>query len=688
MNKKILSIILLFTMLFSFILSSTVIADTTIPALRSISLNSGKSLYLEVGDIKTLSVSTRPKNAAKTEIKFTTGDEKIVTINKTGTVKAIKTGKTTLTAEMNGKKSTIYVTVYINNNLQASFVETDIVKDKIKNITINVSSKDGNTDNFYIYLPTGYRISGTTATFAADRNGSYPFTVYDNTGTKKTFYYEITNIKDKYYEKPHTDYDDNIFDINILYNNMNLKYDYEKKQLLFNADLDKIRTVKLPNNTVTESNEINYYISAINNGLFYEYSFEVDNQPMNCKIIRQGEFYLMMIWKHYKNDDRNILVDYKAYNFTINSDVMTYPTSDFITDNGNYIIEAYTKLGQKEIFSLSIDNIDYMKPSASIAITYDDLFELNIVDNAMLDYIITFDGKYIDIPNNYVPNTIYTYKHDIPFKYNGEYLFIIVDASGNRTIAKSTITSKHNVLFTKKLGPDVHNSLETISLFKETGILYDKVEANSAYYNNIFPSYMKGISNTSFKPDSTITRAQMVTILCRVTDLPYDINLLDKSRLTDVTNHWAVNYICMGNAKKYIRGYRDKTYKPDNSLKRGDFCKMICNISSLKSKISAIPSVNNYAYNDINGHYAKPEILKLVNRDLVLGNGENFNPDKPITRAEVIYAINKLYNLKPSDDEMNYIESLYNKYYNFNDINNHKYYEDILISLIGMYREK
>ncbi|HBB28288.1 MAG TPA: hypothetical protein DC000_03390, partial [Clostridiales bacterium] len=266
MLKKFSSLLLVFALLLSFTTGNFVMADTNVVA-RSIKLNNGSNLYLEVGDIKTLAVTFNPENATNTGITFSTSDKSIVSIDKTGTVKALKTGRVTLTAEMDGKKSSIYATVYVNNNLKAGFTETIAVKDKIKNITINVSSKDTDVKSFYIYLPSGYLVEGATATYAADKNGTYPFTVYDNTGTKKTFYYEVKGIKEP--SIPNSQIDDlnkSDFDIDVLYSNLNLQYDYEKKQCLFNATLDKIRTVKLPNNTVIDTNEINYYITNINSG--------------------------------------------------------------------------------------------------------------------------------------------------------------------------------------------------------------------------------------------------------------------------------------------------------------------------------------------------------------------------------------------------------------------------------------
>lgn len=697
MLKKLISFLLLFTLLLgftsnSFMLNNLAFASTTNSNtnLRSITLNDNKNLYIEVGDVIKLNVKFNPVNATNTDVTFSSSDKNVVSVDKTGTIKALKTGsRIIITAEVGNIKASIYVSVYSNTNLKANFTEAETVKDKIKTITINVSSKDTTFTSFYIYLPTGYMVEGTTASFPADRNGVYPFTVYDGSGQKRTFYHEIKGIKE--INKPNSNIDDlnqSDFDLNLLYDNLNLQYDYEKKQCIFTAELDKIRSVKLPSNTVVDTMEIKYYVPNISNNKMSTFAFEVEGKELQVKLLRQGEFYLMIIWQP-SIDVRNVLTTYRAYNFAAGQKIEVYPEMDYITENGSYEIIATSKSGLKELFKFNITDIDFMRPEAGIALTYEDKFELTLKDNIKLDYIITYDGKYVPIQNSN-SNTDFDYKHPTEFKYNGEYLFICVDTSGNRTVETVEIKNKRNVLYAKTLGMHVHANPSVKTLFANVGEPYYYDVDENTYYNNIFPAYMKGLSDTKFSPNGTITRAQMVAILCRINDLPYDISLKDKAKLNDISRHWAENYIAMAISKRYIQGYKDKTFKPDNPLTRAEFAKMLSNVSTLKSKISSIPAVNNYSFTDITEPYvyAKVDILKLANRGIMTAKGDKFNPGAYVSRAEVIFAINKLYDLSTSEQEFAQIESLYNKYFNFNDIKNNPYYRDIIISVIGMYREK
>ncbi|MDW5300024.1 MAG: S-layer homology domain-containing protein [Sedimentibacter sp.] len=577
-----------------------------------------------------------------------------------------------------------------NNYLRAKFSETDISGTNFKEITINPSRYQNGTRlvdeedvEYYIYLPSGYLVQGKTASFVADQEGKYPFTVYYGS-YKKTFFYTVDDIEEK---ENTTDvgFDDKDNEINF---NYDLKYDYEKKQILFHISTDKLRTVTTPEST-TITNEVNYYIENLENNIPFEFKIVIDDESFNYKIIKQGEFYLLVELSSVNYDNYSTLVEYKGYNFTNNNNYEAYPSKDLYEDNGNYEVLVKSDTGySKSLFVFNIDGIDYRRPNVDVELEYiDDYnFYLEIEDDFGLDYMITFDGKYIPIRTS-GDNKEFTYTHNTAINYNGEYIFTIVDKAGNRTVEKIDIDSR-NAVRKHKINLDVHDYKYTENLFRCKGLQYTKNDDdNSTYYKNILPAYMSGCG-LAFNPNSSITRAEMVTVFCRLNDLPYDINAYFKTKFTDIDNHWAKDYISMGSSKKYISGYKDKTFKPDSYVTRAEFCQMLTKISAYKTKLNELPASSNYDFNDISAHWAEKEIIKISSRDLIESTGNYFYPDKPITRAEVAHAVNKLYGFSPSYLELNYINSLYNKYYNFTDIKNNKNFNDIIISVVGMYREK
>ncbi|NYB72618.1 S-layer homology domain-containing protein [Sedimentibacter hydroxybenzoicus DSM 7310] len=572
----------------------------------------------------------------------------------------------------------------ITRNIKANFTVSDISGTNFKEITItpydNYDDEDGDEKEYTIYLPTGYYIQGKSASFVADRNGRYPFTVYYGT-TKKTFTYTVKGVENTG-EDNDEDNDVDKKDISIDYS---LMYDYEKKQTLFNIKLDKLRSVTTPGGT-SETNEINYYIKDLKNNIPFDLTVTIDGHSYDFKIIKSGEFYLLIYISPVNYNDYSTVVEYKGYNFTNNEVYTTNPSKDIYDDNGNYQVSVKSGSSQ-HIFNFNITGIDYRRPFVDAGLFNRDKFYLEAEDDFGLDYMITFDGKYVPIKNTPAKET-FTYDHDTEIRYNGEYIFVVVDKKGNRTVETVKVNSLRKPLKNRQIDYDVHDNNYAEKLFENIGLQYkSSKDEEEKLFDNILPAYMNGKSPDKFGPDLPISRAEMVTIFCRLNNLPYDNSAYLKAKFTDIQDHWARDYIAMGSSKKYVSGYKDKTFKPDNNVTRAEFCQMLTKISAYKSYLNAIPASNNTSYTDIKGHWAEKEIIKIAGRNLIESDS-NFYPDKPITRGEVVHAINMLYGFSPSYIELGYTNTLYNKNFNFQDIYGHKYYNDIIISVVGMYREK
>lgn len=564
-----------------------------------------------------------------------------------------------------------------NNKMKARLTKSDVSGTNFKEIKITpYGHKEEDKDYTYdIYLPSGYFVRGTSATYVADRNGVYPFTVYDGSSWR-TFTYKIDDIEKSDSEDKDKDDDE----INLSFG---LMYDYEKKQILLNMKLDKVRKIVTPSSTVS-SNEVNYYIGTVQNNQMKDFTVTVDDEPYNFKVIKQGEFYLLIYMSQINYNNYSTLVEYYGYNFANNSQYTTYPSKTIYDDNGRYEVLVKAE-GSQQVFNFNITGIDYRRPSVNVDIINDLTFEVRAVDDFGLDYMITYDGKYVPMKDS--DNKSFTYNHPEEIEYNGDYLFTVVDKKGNRTVYTATIKNKRKPR-RHKIDIDVHNYKNTGKLFEEIGMKYQKNVTEPEYFENILPGYMNGKDSLNFGPDMPISRAEIVTIFCRLNNLPYDSGAYLKSKFTDIGNHWARDYIAMGSSKKYVSGYKDKTFKPDNSVTRAEFCQMLTKISSYKTMLNSLPASSNYEYADTRKHWAEAEIIKISSRDLVTGDGNSFHPDDPITRAEVVHAINKLYGCNPSYKELGYINSLYNEYYDFKDVKTHRYHDDIIIALVGMFREK
>jgi len=110
----------------------------------------------------------------------------------------------------------------------------------------------------------------------------------------------------------------------------------------------------------------------------------------------------------------------------------------------------------------------------------------------------------------------------------------------------------------------------------------------------------------------------------------------------DISGHWAEETIVMLAEKGVINGYEDNTFRPDNSVTKGEFLKLLLEASKTPLDNTASP------YMDANQSWA----VKYVNTAFGMGiteninkNSSNFGVNDPITRLEAAVLAGRL--IKP-----------------------------------------
>lgn len=114
--------------------------------------------------------------------------------------------------------------------------------------------------------------------------------------------------------------------------------------------------------------------------------------------------------------------------------------------------------------------------------------------------------------------------------------------------------------------------------------------------------YFKGYEDNSFKPDNYISRAELAVVICKY--LNYSENADYLGELTDTKGHWAESYISMLTSKGFVKGYSDKTFKPDNKIKRSECTALVNRALGLQMEDTpemSFKDVDNkhWAYRDI-----------------------------------------------------------------------------------------
>ncbi len=100
--------------------------------------------------------------------------------------------------------------------------------------------------------------------------------------------------------------------------------------------------------------------------------------------------------------------------------------------------------------------------------------------------------------------------------------------------------------------------------------------------------YVKGITDTEFAPDKTITREEACTILGRAYAKTSDkaLNFTDASEISDFATAYVALLVDMG----YVNGYEDGTFLPKNEITRAEATKIIA--SAFRAAEKAKTEVN------------------------------------------------------------------------------------------------
>ena len=86
---------------------------------------------------------------------------------------------------------------------------------------------------------------------------------------------------------------------------------------------------------------------------------------------------------------------------------------------------------------------------------------------------------------------------------------------------------------------------------------------------------LAGYPDGTFKPNAPITRAELATVLTRLSVLLELSKEVMPSVFTDVSDHWAVSYIRTAANNGWINGYGDGSFRPDNSVTRAEAVTML-----------------------------------------------------------------------------------------------------------------
>ena len=149
--------------------------------------------------------------------------------------------------------------------------------------------------------------------------------------------------------------------------------------------------------------------------------------------------------------------------------------------------------------------------------------------------------------------------------------------------------------------------------------------------------YMNGVSSTTFRPDGTLNRAMVATVLYRVAGEPL-VN--GTCSFTDVDEgQWYTDAVIWAQENGIVTGYNDNTFRPMKEITRQEMAVMLARYAKLCSfEISGGADLSTYPDAGSVASWAQEAMSWCVENGLIngvkSGGVSNLKPENNATRAQ------------------------------------------------------
>lgn len=199
----------------------------------------------------------------------------------------------------------------------------------------------------------------------------------------------------------------------------------------------------------------------------------------------------------------------------------------------------------------------------------------------------------------------------------------------------TTSATPQGVWFTAPAG----NVLVTVT-FKATALKFTDVAPDAPYYQSVAylsqKGYVNGTGDTTFSPDLVMTRGQLVTILYNATGTPAAEG---ENKFTDVKDDaYYANAVKWAVAHGVMSGYSETTFGPDDTLTREQIILIMFHYLQMMARDvrSAEGACNGFADAASISSWALDGMTWAVNVGILSGDANNnLGPQTSITRGEM-----------------------------------------------------
>lgn len=151
------------------------------------------------------------------------------------------------------------------------------------------------------------------------------------------------------------------------------------------------------------------------------------------------------------------------------------------------------------------------------------------------------------------------------------------------------------------------------------------------------PAYIQGYPDQTFRPNNSITRAEMASLLYRLQASAPKASASGNGNYSDVSaTFWAHQAIASMQSTGLMKGLTNGKFAPAQPITRAE-------MAAIVSRWQGLSGTGSSFANDINGHWAANDIKRVTTAGLMQGvSPSSFQPNQPLTRAQAVTILNKI----------------------------------------------
>ena len=230
--------------------------------------------------------------------------------------------------------------------------------------------------------------------------------------------------------------------------------------------------------------------------------------------------------------------------------------------------------------------------------------------------------------------------------------FIALDAGSDSSSGSGSDSDSGSGTTSSGPGKDTDDTNKSSN---QTDLSFTDIAQDDWFYAGIVDmagrGYIKGVTETSFAPNSPLSRAMLVTILYRMAGEP---EVSGTTIFADVTSgSYYENAVIWAAAQGIVSGYNSSTFGPNDPITRQQMAAILWRYAKYMGHDTGTADADLFCFSDSSdvAYWAKDAVAWTYSIGIMTGRSETtLAPDGRTTRAEIAVMLSRLLSILASGD--------------------------------------